>query len=68
MQFSDTIKEHIEKLLCPVHDIHPMVEQDWDGVKISACCKEFEMTCLKEAERLIQAHPVEQTKPLSEQT
>ena len=53
MQFSDTIKEHIEKMVCDVHDIHPVTEQDWDGIKIICCCNEFHSQCLQEVETLV---------------
>lgn len=48
------LKEHIESMLCPMHDIHPIVEEDWNGIKIICCCKKFEEECLQESERLLQ--------------
>jgi len=53
MQFSDIIKEHIEQLVCPTHDIHPHVEQDWDGIKIICCCIDFHKQCMKQAKRML---------------
>jgi hypothetical protein len=37
-----------------MHDIHPIVEEDWNGIKIICCCKKFEEECLQESERLLQ--------------
>lgn len=54
MRTTEFIKQHVQKMLCPVHDIYPIVEEDWDGFKITCCCKEFEKVCLKEAETLLQ--------------
>jgi len=54
MRTPEFIKQHVQKMLCPVHDVYPIVEEDWDGFKIACCCKEFEKICLKEAETLLQ--------------
>jgi hypothetical protein len=53
MQFSEIVKGHIEKMACPVHDIHPVVEQDWEGVKIITCCSDFHTGCMEQAEKLM---------------
>ena len=53
MFFSEPLKEHIEKMVCPVHNIHPIIENDLDELKIAACCQEFESKCLSDAEKLI---------------
>ena len=53
MPIDETLKSHIENMICPIYDIHPIVEEDWDGIKIIACCKEFEKQCLMEAEKLL---------------
>ncbi|HTK21700.1 MAG TPA: hypothetical protein VL442_19420 [Mucilaginibacter sp.] len=53
MLFSEPLKEHIEKKVCPVHNIHPIIEVDLNELKIAACCKDFELQCLEDAEKLI---------------
>jgi hypothetical protein len=53
MKSSDTIKAHIEAMLCHVHDIHPIVENDLDGIKIICCCEDFHKACLNEYEGLV---------------
>ena len=53
MLITDAIKGHIKQMLCPVHDIHPMIEYDLDGLKIVTCCENFEKQCMAETEELI---------------
>lgn len=53
MSQADTIKSEIEKNLCQLHDIHPVVEINWDGIKIVCCCSEFHNRCVREAEYLL---------------
>jgi hypothetical protein len=50
MKFSEAIKEHIENMICSVHDIHPIVEQDWQGITVIACCDDFHKECIEQAE------------------
>ncbi len=46
----ESLRKRIENMICPVHDVHPNVEHDFDGLKIAGCCKAFEQIRLKEAE------------------
>ena len=54
MYFDDSIKPHIENMLCPTHDIHPVVESDWDGIKVTCCCHDFEKQCLEKIQKLLE--------------
>ena len=56
MQFTESIKEAVQGMLCPTHDIHPLIEQDWEGVKIHCCCNDFHTLCLKQAEEMSEQH------------
>jgi hypothetical protein len=55
MHSPELIKEHIKNMLCPVHDIHPIVEHDRNGLEIACCCSEFENSCLQEAVKLMRS-------------
>ncbi|HTD39671.1 MAG TPA: hypothetical protein VK671_03555 [Mucilaginibacter sp.] len=49
MESADTIKLIIESRVCPVHDVHPLVEATGNELKISCCCSGFHMDCSLEA-------------------
>jgi len=49
---AENIKPILEEKLCPVHDIHPVVEIIADEVTISCCCDYFTHFCKIEAEFL----------------
>jgi hypothetical protein len=53
MTFDAPTKEHIKKMVCSVHDVHPIIEEDWNGIKVTCCCKPFERECLLTAENLM---------------
>jgi len=53
MQLPEIIQKQIENMVCPVHDIHPIVEQDWDGIKISTCCDDFQKECTEQLEVML---------------
>ncbi len=55
MPTNKALKSHIENMVCPIYDIHPIVEEDCEGIKIICCCKEFEKQCLTEAVKLLGA-------------
>ncbi len=46
------IREYIENMICSIHDVHPIIEEDWNGIKVTCCCKPFEKECLLTAENL----------------
>jgi hypothetical protein len=48
-----TIKETIEKTLCPVHDIYPFVELFDNKIKIAACCSDFRHDCITSAKKML---------------
>jgi hypothetical protein len=48
----DEVRERILAMVCPVHDIRPIVENEFDEVKVICCCKAFELICLKEIDHL----------------
>jgi len=51
MPIDKTLIDHIRNMVCQVHGIHPIVEDDWDGIKIDCCCGDFHKECLKEVEK-----------------
>jgi hypothetical protein len=48
MDTLETLKTAIENRLCPVHDIHPLVEVTGDDLDIICCCELFYARCLRE--------------------
>jgi hypothetical protein len=44
----ESIKSTIEERLCPVHDIHPLVEVTDDRLEITCCCQLFYAKCLQD--------------------
>jgi hypothetical protein len=53
MTIDDPTKEHIEKMICSVHDVHPIIEAEWNGFKVTCCCSQFEKECVLTAENLM---------------
>jgi hypothetical protein len=53
MTIDPLTREHIEKMVCIVHDVHPIIEANWDGIKLICCCEQFEKVCLLTAENLV---------------
>lgn len=45
MESADTIKSVIESTVCPVHDVHPIVDTEGNKLKISCCCAQFYEEC-----------------------
>jgi hypothetical protein len=60
MKIADTIKHQIEGKLCPVHDMHPVVETAGDEINVACCCNYFEHYCKIEIEYI-----KSQIKPLN---
>jgi len=52
MESAETVKSIIETMLCPVHDVHPVVEIMRNELQISCCCNEFHEDCMDEARGL----------------
>ena len=50
MQLADTIKSIIESKLCPIHDIHPVIDISEDQLQIICCCIDFHKECKSIAE------------------
>ena len=50
MQLADTIKSIIEGRLCPIHDIHPVIDISENQLQIICCCIDFHKECKNEAE------------------
>jgi hypothetical protein len=49
---AEDIKSILEKKLCPVHDIYPIVELTGDEIDVVCCCGYFSNFCKIEAEYL----------------
>jgi len=41
MESAEVVKSIIEGMVCPVHDVHPVVEILGNELQISSCCAEF---------------------------
>ena len=52
MALSETVKNKV----CPVHDIHPIVEIRGNQLKIICCCKAFHEECSHEALKVMQTN------------
>ena len=52
MELAEKIKLTIEEKLCPVHDIHPIVEVVGGEISIACCCTYFHSYCNIEAKYL----------------
>lgn len=51
---SETIKNKV----CPVHDLHPIIEITGNQLKIICCCKAFHDDCTHEIMGIMQTHDV----------
>lgn len=49
MESAETVKLIIGSRVCPIHDVHPVVETMGNELKISCCCKSFNVDCSLEA-------------------
>jgi len=54
MELADAIRTTIEAKLCPVHDLHPVVDVTGNELKIACCCNAFQEECNKEAQTLFE--------------
>jgi len=54
---AENIKPILEEKLCPVHDIHPVIELLGSELSISCCCDYFKNFCKIEAE-FLRSHSV----------
>jgi|GEM_PF-1160092 hypothetical protein len=52
MKIADTIKHQIEEKLCPVHDMHPVVDATGEEINVACCCNYFQKYCTIEIEYL----------------
>lgn len=52
MKLAETIKHQIEKKLCPVHDMHPVVDATGGEISVACCCTYFQRYCTIEIEYL----------------
>ena len=52
MESAETVQSIIETMLCPTHDVHPVVEIMGNKLLISCCCNEFHEECTDEARGL----------------
>jgi hypothetical protein len=50
MKLADTIKHFIEEKVCPIHDVHPVVEMIGEEINVACCCTFFERYCTIEIE------------------
>ncbi|HTK19003.1 MAG TPA: hypothetical protein VL442_05810 [Mucilaginibacter sp.] len=52
MESAEVVKSIIENMVCPFHDVHPVVEISGNELQIGACCAEFHEECANEAKGL----------------
>jgi len=52
MKLAEKIKWTLQEKLCPVHDVHPIVEIAGEEINIACCCTYFKRFCQIEAEYL----------------
>jgi len=52
MNTLENIKSTIEERLCPIHDIHPLVESVGAELKITCCCHFFYARCLQDMKNI----------------
>jgi len=52
MELAEKIKLTLQQKLCPVHDIHPIVEVIGNELNIACCCTYFHSYCNIEARYL----------------
>ena len=53
MTLAETIKPAIEAMVCPVHDIHPIVQVFGDEFQVISCCSVFQKECTEEIEAML---------------
>lgn len=53
MKLAEAIKNTIEAKLCPIHDVHPILEIIGNELRIACCCNSFQEECIKEARILV---------------
>jgi len=58
MELADTVKSVIEDSLCPVHDLHPVIDVTGNELKVSCCCTYFHKMCTEEIKSLFMLNPV----------
>lgn len=58
MESAAIIKSVLEEKLCPIHDVHPVVEVIGDKVNIMCCCDYFYRYCTIEAEYMQAPHSI----------
>jgi len=52
MKLAETVKYQIEEKICPVHDMHPVVDATGEEISVACCCTYFEKYCGIEIEHL----------------
>lgn len=53
MQSAEAIKETIEAMLCPKHDIYPSVHIIGNEIEIVCCCSAFHEACTGKAKKML---------------
>jgi len=53
MKLAEEIKPNIESLLCPEHDIHPIVDALGNELYINCCCNKFHLQCRRQVEVML---------------
>lgn len=53
MKLAETIKPSIEAMLCPLHDIHPVVEVLGNELHINCCCNRFHDLCRRQVDDML---------------
>lgn len=58
MDLVDTVRLIIEDDVCPVHDLHPMVDVTGNELKLSCCCANFQQECTEKIKSLFMLNPI----------
>ncbi|WP_448702784.1 hypothetical protein ACFGVR_10560 [Mucilaginibacter sp. AW1-3] len=53
MKLAESIKPNIEAMLCPLHDIHPVVDVLGNELQITCCCNRFHDLCRRQTEAML---------------
>jgi hypothetical protein len=61
METLEVIKSAIEERLCPVHDVHPLVEINGADIEIICCCELFYAKCLQLVQNMKYQKELEQS-------
>ncbi len=56
MQSAEAIKENIEAMLCPKHDIYASVNITGNEIQIICCCAFFHEICTGKAKEMLQGN------------